>query len=124
MQEHEAHGSSKTKTTTGGTGQLKALINLIRDDAFAMSFQSVRQYREAILKGVRTAQEALNGKPVACYALYDDTGGPKWIKKHADGCLAFFDDEGTAGRAMKDTPGTSYMRMDCYPVQEPSCDSQ
>lgn len=56
MQKHEAHGSSETQITTGGTHQLKALVDLIRDDAFAMSFQSVRQYREALLDAAPTGQ--------------------------------------------------------------------
>ena len=57
MQKHEAHGSSETEITTGGTHQLNALVDLIRDDAFAMSFQSVRQYREALLKSIQGAGE-------------------------------------------------------------------
>ena len=59
MQEHEAHGSSQTEITTGGTHQLKALVGLIGNDAFAMSFQSVRQYREALLN----AAPAVQGEP-------------------------------------------------------------
>lgn len=102
MQEHEAHGSSNTKITTGGTGQLAgrivhrsidepvqvaftaaglslpagtrlydqqspgALIDLIRSDAFAMSFQSVRQYREALLQSI---QEEIEADAAARHAL-------------------------------------------------------
>lgn len=56
MQKHEAHGSSETQITTGGTHQLKALVDLIGNDAFAMSFQSVRQYREALLDAAPAGQ--------------------------------------------------------------------
>lgn len=62
MQEHEAHGSSETQITTAGTNQLKALVNLIRDDAFAVTFQSVRHYREALLKEVRDGAEQTEAK--------------------------------------------------------------
>lgn len=62
MQKHEAHGSSQTEITTGDAGRLKALADLIRNDAFAMSFQSVRQYREALLKEVRIGAEQPEAK--------------------------------------------------------------
>lgn len=52
MHEHEAQGDSPTKNTTGAAGQFKALADLIRNDGFAMSFQSVKQYREALLKTI------------------------------------------------------------------------
>lgn len=35
-----------------------ALIDLIRNDAFAITFQSVRQYREALLQSIRDEIEA------------------------------------------------------------------
>ena len=60
MQEHEAQGSSQTKITTADTGQFKALVDLIRNDGFAMSFQSVKQYRQAVLKA---AQRPRQGEP-------------------------------------------------------------
>ncbi|SDS48230.1 hypothetical protein SAMN05216198_2051 [Halopseudomonas litoralis] len=62
MQEHEAHGSSQTEITTGDIGQLEALVCLIGNDAFAMSFQSVRQYREALLN----AAPAVQGESSPC----------------------------------------------------------
>lgn len=57
MQEHEAQGSSQTKITTADTGQFKALVELIRSDSFAMSFQSMKQYRQAVLKAVQRPSE-------------------------------------------------------------------
>lgn len=62
MQQHEAHGSSQTEITTGSTGQLEALVGLIRSDAFAMTFQSVKQYREALIN----AAAAVQGEPAPC----------------------------------------------------------
>lgn len=59
MQEHEAHGSSAAKGSTAGRSQFMALLSMIRDDGFAMSFQSVRQYREALLKWTCTPGQAL-----------------------------------------------------------------
>lgn len=56
MQEHEAHGSSQTEITTGDIGQLEALADLIRSDTFAMTFQSVKQYREALLNAAPAEQ--------------------------------------------------------------------
>lgn len=63
MQQHEAHGSSQTEITTGSTGQLEALVGLIRSDAFAMTFQSVKQYREALIN----AAAAVQGEPAEQY---------------------------------------------------------
>jgi len=52
MHKHEAQGSSQTKVITRDASQLRALADLIRNDGFAMSFQSVKQYREALLKTI------------------------------------------------------------------------
>lgn len=49
----EAQGSSQSKITTGDTGQFKALVDLIGNDGFAMLFQSVKQYRQAVLEAAR-----------------------------------------------------------------------
>ena len=57
MQEHEAQGGSQTKSTTADTGQFKALVDLIRNDSFAMSFQSVKQYRQAVLKAAQRSRQ-------------------------------------------------------------------
>lgn len=64
MQEHEAQGSSQTKITTADAGQFKALVDLIRNDGFAMSFQSMRQYRQALIRVVEnTAAPPAEQKP-------------------------------------------------------------
>lgn len=55
MQEHDAQGGSQTKIITADTGQFKALVELIRSDSFAMSFQNVRQYRQALIRGAESA---------------------------------------------------------------------
>lgn len=57
MQEHEAQGGSQAKITTADTGRFKALLDLIRSDGFAMSFQSVRQYRQAVLKAAQEPRQ-------------------------------------------------------------------
>lgn len=58
MQKHDAHGGDEAKITTDDTGQFKALVELIRSDSFAMSFQSMKQYRQAVLKAAqRPSQE-------------------------------------------------------------------
>lgn len=61
MHEHEAQGDSPTKNTTGAAGQFKALVDLIRNDGFAMSFQSVKQYREALLLSLSSGAAATQG---------------------------------------------------------------
>lgn len=68
MQEHEAQGSSQTKITTADTGQFKALADLIRNDGFAMSFQSMRQYRQALIRVVENSAP----QPAPDVALLDE----------------------------------------------------
>lgn len=66
MQEHEAQGSSQTKITTADAGQFKALVDLIRNDGFAMSFQSMRQYRQALIRVIEnTAAPPAEHQPPA-----------------------------------------------------------
>lgn len=49
---------------------------------------------------------------IAVFALYDDTGGPKFIKMDSDdGSLAIFDTEADAKMAKLRYPGTNYKRM-------------
>lgn len=54
MQKHEAQGGDEAKITTDVEVRRCEMIDLVRSDAFAMSFQSIKQYREALL---RLAQE-------------------------------------------------------------------
>ena len=55
MHKHEAQGSSQTKVITRDASQLRALADLIRNDGFAMSFQSMRQYRQALIRVVENS---------------------------------------------------------------------
>lgn len=76
MHKHEAQGSSQTKVITRDAGKLRALADLIRNDGFAMSFQSVKQYREALLKTISSVMPQTKAPAIESpMQQRDDKGG-------------------------------------------------
>lgn len=81
---------------------------------------SMADYDAALLgwQAARQQAPAEHAEPVVYWALFDNTGGPEYIKKDAsDGTLAFFDSEAGAQRAKRRYPGTDYKRVEYYTGQ-------
>lgn len=60
-------------------------------------------------------------EPVIYWVLFDDTGGPKFIKKSLDdGSLAVFDNEPDAKAAKRRHKGTDYKRVEYFTAPQPA----
>ena len=106
----DAWQAARQQAVPSDTAKRRALLFL--DGLQQDGCNEVKTLRAALAAAPQAEQVV---DPVVYWILYDDTGGPRFIKKSLDdGSLAVFDNEPDAKAAKRRHKGTDYRRVEYY----------